>query len=94
MVCVFKYPARSWWRLEASKNDRTWAILYSGHDNYISNIVTFFSRATSPLTSFYKLTVYDTEGVIPDLSYFQLFAYDNIQLPYFSEIAGDNDPRV
>ena len=77
------------WKLEASKDSIMWVELYSANNKYISGTVQFFAPTISPLASYYKLIILNSEGVNLGLSYFQVFTYDNIELPYLAEIATD-----
>jgi len=75
------------WQLEASDDAANWVTLYNIDYSFIGNTTQFFTPSISPLCKFYKLTVLETEGPNPGLSYFQLFTYDIIHQPNIVEIA-------
>ena len=64
----------------------TWIDLYSANNKYIADAVQSLASAINPLASYYKLMILNSEGANPGLSYFQLFTYENIELPYLAEI--------
>src|SRR5882757_3249455 len=77
------------WKLEASNNGTTWILLYSTDTNHLSNEIKFFQPTISPLASYYKLTLIESEGTNPGLRVFQLYTYDKVESPYLSDIVSD-----
>jgi len=75
------------WSLQASKNGLIWVTLYLATNRPIGLTTQFFCVTSSPLASYYKLVVSSAEGVNLGLSFFQIYTYDNIEIPHLSEIA-------